>query len=65
MKTGPQATIQFSGYPLRIVEKKQQPVKAEWLHLKIAATHPTTFIQQNPISNDPKNWDLNWFNGYE
>lgn len=64
MKNHSGAAIQFSGYPLTVAE----PKKTKETHLRLIRREPnpeTTSIQQNRITNDPKNWDLNWFNGYE
>jgi hypothetical protein len=65
MKAQPEATIQFSGYPLSIVEKKPKLVKSELTVIKSVFSLPTTSIQENSITNDPRNWDVDWFNGYE
>ena len=65
MKAQSETTIQFSGYPLHVVDKKQAPFKAELMLVKLSGFHQTTFIQKSPITNDPRNWDVNWFNGYE
>jgi hypothetical protein len=64
MKAQSEATIQFSGYPLHIVDKKH-PAVTGLMVIKPSAFHQTTFIQKSPISNDPRNWDVNWFNSYE
>jgi hypothetical protein len=63
MKAQSEATIQFSGYPLSIVETKQDAKKAELTIVKSLITE--TSIHQTPIADDPKNWDVEWFNGYE
>lgn len=66
MKDQSQAAIQFSGYPLRIVEPKQKTRQEKSLMAVPPATDlKTTFIQANKISNDPLYWDLTWFNCYE
>jgi hypothetical protein len=65
MKAQPETTIQFSGYPLSIAEKKPKVAKPEMAIIKSATSHLTTSIQENSIANDPKNWDVDWFNGYE
>ncbi|HEU4472584.1 MAG TPA: hypothetical protein VFR58_15930 [Flavisolibacter sp.] len=65
MKDRYQAPIQFSGYPLSVSKAKQvcrQPAKP--LRPKLFFER-TTAIQQNQISNDPRNWDLSWFASYE
>jgi len=64
MKTQYEATIQFSGYPLRIVETSQ---KSKQFVLSVVK-HSTDWqisSQKNYIANDPKNWDIDWFNSYE
>ena len=64
MKTQHEATIQFSGYPLSIVENKAKIKKAE-----LTIVEPASDLQisspKNHIVNDPKNWDVDWFNSYE
>lgn len=66
MKNSSTAMMQFSGYPLTIVEIKKAkagtlvPVKKQ-----PSPNTTTTAIQNNKISNDPQNWDEGWFNGYE
>lgn len=63
MKTQHEATIQFSGYPLTIVETKQK-IKA--VELTIVKSSPNEISpRKNSIVNDPKNWDIDWFNSYE
>jgi hypothetical protein len=63
MKTQHETPIQFSGYPLIIVETKQEIKKVELTVIK-SSTDPQTFSQKNSV-NDPKNWDIDWFNSYE
>jgi hypothetical protein len=63
MKTQHEATIQFSGYPLSIVETKQQKKKVELSVVKPSQEQVPN--QKNSIVNDPKNWDVDWFNSYE
>jgi hypothetical protein len=66
MKSQSEATIQFSGYPLNVVEKKQKFQRTELIVIRSSVFNQTTIsIQRNPLSNDPGNWDLDWFNGYE
>jgi hypothetical protein len=64
MKTQQEATIQFSGYPLSIVETQQENKMIEFSVIKSAPDFPFSF-QKNSIANDPKNWDVDWFNSYE
>jgi hypothetical protein len=64
MKTQHETPIQFSGYPLTIVETKQEVKKAELTVVK-SSTYPQVSHQKNSIVNDPKNWDIDWFNSYE
>jgi len=63
MKAQSEATIQFSGYPLSIVEKKPR-LKSELTVVRSTNNHQTG-VNTNAIANDPKNWDVDWFNGYE
>lgn len=62
MKTQQEATIQFSGYPLSIVET-QTSEKTELTVVKPSAEQIND--TKNSIANDPKNWDIDWFNSYE
>lgn len=63
MKTQHETTIQFSGYPLSIIEKTQKIKQAE---LAVVKSSPQqTHTRKNSIANDPKNWDVDWFNSYE
>ena len=64
MKTQHEATIQFSGYPLRIIETTEKPKQFELSVVKTSSDwQPSS--QKNYIANDPKNWDIDWFNSYE
>lgn len=63
MKTQNEATIQFSGYPLSIVETAQKTNKVELTVVKPLPSQISN--QKNSIANDPKNWDIDWFNSYE
>lgn len=63
MKTQPEATIQFSGYPLSIVEPEQENKKPELIVVK--SPNSKTSLQKDSIANDPKNWDVDWFTSYE
>jgi hypothetical protein len=62
MKTQQEATIQFSGYPLSIVET-QTSKKVELTVVKPSAEQIND--TKSSIANDPKNWDIDWFNSYE
>ena len=55
--------IQYSGYPLSVADltKLQRPKLSVVKNLN----QETTFVQESEITNDPINWDLNWFNNYE
>jgi hypothetical protein len=64
MKTQHETPIQFSGYPLSVVETEQKIKKAELTVVK-SSTNPWVSSQKNSIVNDPKNWDIDWFNSYE
>lgn len=63
MKTQQETSIQFSGYPLSIVETKQKTKKVELTVIKSLPTQAPN--QKTSITNDPKNWDIEWFNSYE
>ncbi|HWJ92891.1 MAG TPA: hypothetical protein VNR87_17370 [Flavisolibacter sp.] len=65
MKDHSQTAIQFSGYPLTLVEPSQKKWEVKLSVIKPVVYGPTTLIQQNKISNDPQNWDEDWFGGYE
>ena len=64
MKTKHEPTIQFSGYPLKVAEIKQPIKKIEVL---VSCSLPNLQIpfSKNSPSNDPGNWDVDWFNSYE
>jgi hypothetical protein len=63
MKAQSEATIRFSGYPLRIVETKQKNARAEMIVIRSSAIpYPLT---KNKVTNDPGNWDASWFANYE
>ena len=64
MKAQQENTIQFSGYPLRIVETNPKIKKAELTVVKSLMDFQIS-PQKNSITNDPKNWDIDWFNSYE
>ncbi len=63
MKTQHEKSIQFSGYPLSIVETKQEIKKMELTVVK--PLHAQPHSQKTSITNDPGNWDIDWFNSYE
>lgn len=64
MKTQNEATIQFSGYPLSIAKT---PQKIKTIELTVIKSSPGLQLpsSENSIANDPKNWDVDWFNSYE
>jgi len=64
MKTQREPTIQFSGYPLRIVETGHKTKKVELSVVRHSADWQSPF-QKTYMANDPKNWDIDWFNSYE
>lgn len=64
MKAQSEATIQFSGYPLRIVETPD-PKKKSGLAVIKAVADPPLSSPKNSVVNDPENWDVAWFNSYE
>ena len=63
MKAQHEATIQFSGYPLSIVENKKTK-QPELVVIKLPSDFKVC-SKQNSIANDPKSWDVDWFNSYE
>jgi len=63
MKAQSEATIRFSGYPLRIVETKQSNARAELIVIKYSA-YLISFTK-NKVTNDPGSWDIGWFANYE
>jgi hypothetical protein len=63
MKTQQENTIQFSGYPLRIVETNS--IKKAELTVVKSSMDFQILPQKNSITNDPENWDIDWFNSYE
>lgn len=63
MKQQSEATIQFSGYPLSVVETQKKIKKAELIVVKPSTNQ--TSNQKNPITNNSENWDLDWFTNYE
>jgi hypothetical protein len=64
MKTQHEATIQFSGYPLSIVEIQPTINKVELTVIKSSRDLQIS-PPKNSIVNDPMNWDVDWFNSYE
>ena len=62
-QSGAAIPIQYSGYPLSVADltKQQKPA----LIIVKTLNQETTFVQENEITNDPDNWDLNWFSNYE
>jgi len=64
MKDQSQA-IQYSGYPLSIADLTEKSKKKGEMAVVKTANDQTTSVQENKISNDPKNWDFTWFNNYE
>lgn len=61
MKDRTGIAIQFSGYPLKVVEVNR-PSK-----LKIIKSKNIYLPAQSKlnIADDPKYWDVDWFNNYE
>ncbi|MGZ8537769.1 MAG: hypothetical protein ACXWV9_05855 [Flavisolibacter sp.] len=55
--------IQYSGHPLSVADLTKQ--KKSPLTIVKTLNQETTFVQENEITNDPVNWDHNWFNNYE
>ena len=65
MKAQSEATIQFSGYPLNIVETKEKITKAALIVVKPSTEKQNSPLQKDFITNDPENWDSEWFGNYE
>ena len=66
MKDQSGTAIQYSGYPLTVVQLKEKIRQPKLTLIRPEINHRQTIsIQENKITNDPKSWDDNWFNGYE
>ena len=65
MKDRSQLAIQYSGYPLSVAEIKQKPSLKPGMSVVKPLDDHTTSVQKNRITNDPVNWDENWFSNYE
>ena len=65
MKDQTGVAIQFSGYPLRIVDLPRRKTTVQMTVIRPEVTQQTTSIQQNRITNDPASWDETWFGSYE
>ena len=63
MKAQSEATIRFSGYPLRVVEPKPKNTRAELIVMRVSASYFS--FTKNKVTNDPNNWDVSWFAHYE
>lgn len=67
MKTQTQASLQFSGYPLKLASKDQLNQPHSDL-LVVASFHKKLSKKdqhQPDLANNPENWDTGWFNNYE
>jgi hypothetical protein len=65
MKHSANELLYFSGYPLKLA--KEEPIaekntKAILVVVKQPIAVPNTIKE---ITDDPLNWDLNWFSNYE
>ena len=65
MKAQSEATIQFSGYPLSVIETKEKIMKAALIVVKPSNSKQSIPLQKDFITNDPENWDSEWFGNYE
>ena len=65
MKNRSQYALLFSGYPLSVADKKKEKDPPVFKLALNTNTSQTTFIQSNKITNDPRQWDVNWFGSYE
>jgi hypothetical protein len=64
MKTQHESPIQFSGYPLTVVDEVPKGLKNELTVVKSLA--PAALATANELpANNPQNWDVDWFNSYE
>jgi hypothetical protein len=64
MKAQHETTIQFSGYPLAIVDERPSSAKPELTVIK-RANDTVRSSPKDSITNDPDKWDIDWFNSYE
>ena len=66
MKERSRYALQYSGYPLSVADQKKEKFQTSVLKLTSKELSiQTTFIQQNPITNEARHWDVNWFGSYE
>ena len=62
----PAFSIQFTGYPLALAPKLQDPNNINKLEVeKTEDLNDENDIQINKTINDPDTWDEEWFNNYE
>ena len=64
MKTQQETTIQFSGYPLRVVHENREVLITELALVKSPKAIETPTAGEL-LANNPQNWDIDWFNSYE
>ncbi|MGZ3844455.1 MAG: hypothetical protein ACXVLT_09640 [Flavisolibacter sp.] len=64
MKTQHESPIQFSGYPLRIVLDDVSIPNTDLIVVKSPDGTATLPVEES-LANNPKNWDVDWFNSYE
>jgi hypothetical protein len=65
MKDQSGVAIQFSGYPLRVVDLPRKNTKVRLTVIRPELMPQTTSIQKNKITNDPGCWDEGCFGSYE
>lgn len=66
MKIRSEYAMQFSGYPLTVVEEKIEARTSPVIRLAPKDHfNLTKFIQSNAVTHDPKYWDHEWFASYE
>ncbi len=58
-----ETTMLHSGNPLS-PEETREKVNSELIAVKLGEQKIVS-TQQNPSANDPKFWDVDWFNSYE
>lgn len=67
MKTQSSSALQYSGYPLRVIEDNvSYPLQDAYLKV-IKRDHAKSHsgLITNPKVNDPHTWDAEWFCNYE
>ena len=65
MKHSANELLYFSGYPLKLA--KEEPIEEKNTKPILVVIKLPVSIQETikEITDNPLNWDLNWFNNYE